>query len=179
MKKVLATLLILVGSVLANAQKVEVGVDRTVNLAKYKTYSWSNAPSSSNPLITQTIMNEVERAMALKGLTKVAQNGELNLVVFAATASDLHIDHPAPGPGLHSITTGVGGGGGSAQWPVTKGTIVIDIIDANTKNSVWRAQATDTLDSGPSGNMQKDAKSVEKKIRRAVDKMFKKFPVAP
>jgi len=178
MKKFLAALLIFAGPVLVNAQKVEVGVDRTVNLAKYKTYSWSNAPSSSNPLITQTIMNEVERAMALKGLTKVAQNGELNLVVFAATASDLHIDHPAPGPGLHSITTGVGGGG-SAQWPVTKGTIVIDIIDANTKNSVWRAQATDTLDSGPSGNMQKDAKSVEKKIRRAVDKMFKKFPVAP
>lgn len=178
MKKFLATLLIFAGSVLANAQKVEVGVDRTVNLAKYKTYSWSNAPSSSNPLITQTIMNEVERVMALKGLTKVAQNGELNLVVFAATASDLHIDHPTPAPGLNSITTGVGGGGSSQQWPVTKGTLVVDMIDANTKNSVWRGQATDTLDYGPSGNMQKDAKSVEKKIRKAVDKMFKKFPGA-
>ena len=66
----------------------------------------------------------------------------------------------------------------SQQWTVTKGTLVVDMIDANTKNSIWRGSATDTLEHGPTGNMQKDAKSVEKKIKKAVDKMFKKFPVA-
>ena len=176
MKKVLAILLVLIACILVNAQKVEVGADRTVNLAKYKTYSWANAPTSSNPLIAQTIMNEVDRAMTLKGLTKVASNAEINLVVFAATESDLHIDYPSWHPGLNSIATGVAGPSG--QWPVTKGTIVVDMIDANTKNSVWRGQASDTLDHGPTGNIQKDAKSVEKKIKKAVDKMFKKFPVA-
>jgi hypothetical protein len=176
MKKVFITLSILVSAILVNAQKVEVGADRTVNLAKYKTYSWTNPPTASNPLIGQAIMDAVDRAMTLKGLTKVAANAEINLVVFAATESDLHISYPSWHPGMNSIATGIVGG--SQQWPVTKGTMVVDMVDANTKNSIWRGQATDTLDHGPTGNLQKDAKSVEKKIKKAVDKMFKKFPVA-
>jgi hypothetical protein len=54
----------------------------------------------------------------------------------------------------------------------------VDMLDAKTKNSICRGTATDTLDHGPTGNMQKDAKSVEKKIKKAEEKMFKKFPVA-
>ena len=158
------------------AQKVEVGADRTVNMAKYKTYAWASGPSTSNPLIHQSIVEAVDRAMVLKGLTKVALNAEINLVVFAATESDLHISYPSWHPGFNSIATGIGGA--SQQWPVTKGTLVVDMLDAKTKNSIWRGQATDTLDHGPTGNMQKDAKSVEKKIKKAVEKMFKKFPVA-
>ena len=49
---------------------------------------------------------------------------------------------------------------------------MVDMLDAKTKNSIWRCTATDTLEHGP------DAKSVEKKIKKAVEKMFKKFPVA-
>lgn len=176
MKSLFAAFLIAISIVVANGQKVQVGADRTVNLSKYKTYSWATGSATANPLIQQIIVTEVDRSMALKGLTKVASNGEINLVVFAATESDLHISYPSWHPGMNSIATGIVGG--SQQWPVTKGTIVIDMLDANTKNSVWRGQATDTLEHGPTGNMQKDAKSVEKKIRKAVDKMFKKFPNA-
>jgi hypothetical protein len=176
MKKFLSSVVILVCTVMVYAQKVEVGADRTVNIAKYKTYSWASGSSTSNPLIQQTIVDAVDRAMVLKGMTKVALNAELNLVVFAATESDLHISHPSWHPGLNSIATGIGGA--SQQWPVTKGTLVVDMLDANTKNSIWRGTATDTLEHGPTGNMQKDAKSVEKKIKKAVEKMFKKFPVA-
>ena len=176
MKKIFSSVVILVCTVMVYAQKVEVGADRTVNLARYKTYSWASGPSTSNPLIHQTIVDAVDRAMALKGLTKVALDAEITLVVFAATESDLHISSPSWHPGLNSIATGIGGA--SQQWPVTKGTIVVDMLDAKTKNSIWRGTATDTLEHGPTGNIQKDAKSVEKKIKKAVEKMFKRFPVA-
>ena len=176
MKSLFAAFLIVISIVVANGQKVQVGADRAVNLSKYKTYSWAAGSSTANPLIQQMIVTEVDRAMTSKGLTKVASNGEINLVVFAATESDLHISYPSWHPGMNSISTGIVGG--SQQWPVTKGTIVLDMLDANTKNSVWRGQATDTLEHGPTGDMQKDAKSVEKKIRKAVEKMFKKFPNA-
>ena len=176
MKNFFSSVVILVCTVMACAQKVEVGADRTVNIAKYKTYSWATGSSTANPLIQQTIVDAVDRAMVLKGMTKVALNADINLVVFAATESDLHISYPSWHPGLNSIATGIGGA--SQQWPVTKGTLVVDMLDAKTKNSIWRGTATDTLEHGPTGNMQKDAKSVEKKIKKAVEKMFKKFPVA-
>ncbi|HSE30871.1 MAG TPA: DUF4136 domain-containing protein [Pyrinomonadaceae bacterium] len=175
MKNLFAAFLIAISVVVAAGQKVQVGADRTVNLAKYKTYSWASG-GAANPLINQMIVNAVDREMALKGLTKVELNGDINVVVWAATESDLHISYPSWHPSMNSIATGVVSG--SQQWPVTKGTLVVDMLDANTKNSVWRGQATDTLDHGPTGNMQKDAKSVEKKIKKAVEKMFKKFPVA-
>lgn len=175
MKNLFPVFLIAISVVVAAGQKVQVGADRTVNLAKYKTYSWARG-GAANPLINQMIVNAVDREMALKGLTKVELNADINLVVWAATESDLHISYPSWHPSMNSIATGVVSG--SQQWPVTKGTLVVDMLDANTKNSVWRGQATDTLDHGPTGNMQKDAKSVEKKIKKAVEKMFKKFPVA-
>jgi len=59
---------------------------------------------------------------------------------------------------------------------VTKGTLVIDMSDARTKNGVWRGIASHTLENGPTGNPVQDAKEVEKPINKAVQKMFKKFP---
>ena len=61
-------------------------------------------------------------------------------------------------------------------WPVTKGTLIVNISDAKTKNGLWRGTATQTLDNGPTGDRLRDAKTVEKPIRKAVEKMFKKFP---
>jgi len=42
--------------------------------------------------------------------------------------------------------------------------------------ALWRATASHTLENGPTGNPTRDAKTVEKPIRKAVVKMFKQFP---
>ena len=75
---------------------------------------------------------------------------------------------------LNSIATGIPSS--SQSWLVTKGTLVIDISDTKTKNNVWRGTATDTLSNGPTGDKAKDAKNVEKPIKKAVKKMFKQYP---
>jgi hypothetical protein len=75
---------------------------------------------------------------------------------------------------LNSISTGIYAG--AQSWPVTKGTLLVNISDTKTKNEVWRGTATDTLKQGPSGNKVEDAKTAEKPIRKAVEKMFKQFP---
>ena len=174
MKRLLAILLLLVGAAVANAQKIQVGADPSINVAKYKTYAWTKGRGGANPIIHQLIVDEVERALTAKGLTKVDVAPEVTVVVWAATESDMHISYPSWSPGLNSIATGIAVS--SQAWPVTKGTLVVDIFDAGTNNSVWRGQATDTLPHGPTGNAAKDAKSVEKKIKKAVEKMFKKYP---
>jgi hypothetical protein len=48
------------------------------------------------------------------------------------------------------------------------GTLVVDIYDTSSEHLVWRGLASDQLSDKP----EKDTKKVEK----AVDKMFAKFP---
>lgn len=174
MNKLVVALLILFAALTVEAQKVQVRSDQSVDLTKYKTYSWDKGGSMNNPLVHQIIVGAVDRSMAEKGVSKVESAADLTIVAWAATESDLHISHPSWLPSLNSISTGIVGG--SQAWPVTKGTLVVDLIDAKTKNSVWRGTGTDTLDQGPTGNLAKDAKGVEKKINKVVTKMFKKFP---
>ena len=169
----LVILLIVPGTLSVSAQKVSVGADPTVDVAKYKTYAWSNV-ASVNPIANQTVVSAVDSQLVAKGLRKVDTDPELTVVVFGSTESDIHVSNPSWSPSLNSIATGVAVG--SQSWLVTRGTLVVDLLDTKTKNSVWRGQATETLERGPTGNKVKDAKTVEKPIRNAVKKMFKQFP---
>jgi hypothetical protein len=174
MKKVFIFLVIIIGSVSAQAQKVRVGSDRNVDLAKYKTYFLEKIPAQ-NPIVGQTIASAIEAALTAKGLTKVEKDPDITVVVWTATDSNLQISNPSWSTAMGSAAS-TGMGGRSQSWPVTQGSLIVDIADAGTKQSVWRAEATHTLEHGPTGDRAKDAKSVEKPIRKAVEKMFKQFP---
>jgi hypothetical protein len=174
MKTTTLLFVVLSAVVSVNAQKVNVGADPAVDVSKYKTYGWNKGPASSNPVIDQLIVTNVDREMTAKGLTKVTTDPELTVVAFAFTDTDIHESNPSWAPQLNSITTGIYSGGQSAL--ITKGTLVVDMTDTKTKNGVWRGTATDTLKSGPTGDKAKDAKTAEKPIRKAVEKMFKQFP---
>lgn len=171
--RTIAVLLILLGAISVSAQKVSVGADPGVDLTKYKTYTWDNV-ASANPIANEIVRSSVDSELAAKGLKKVDTDPELTIVVFGSTNSDVHVSNPSWSPSLNSIATGVAVG--SQSWLVSKGTLVIDLLDTKTKDSVWRGQATHTLDRGPTGDKIKDAKTVEKPIRNAVKKMFKQFP---
>ena len=173
-KLLLTTLLILAGSLSVYAQKVRVGADPAVDVAKYKTYAWSTERSGTNAIINQQLVTAVDAQLAAKGLTKVATDPELTISALVWTESDMHVMNPSWHPSLNPISTGVYVG--AQSWPVTQGTLVVNISDTQTKNEVWRGTASDTLKQGPSGNKVEDAKSVEKTIRKAVEKMFKQFP---
>src|SRR5262249_50271695 len=126
------------------------------------------------PLIKQFIVTAVDKEMSAKGLQKVEADPDLILTTLTATESDLTMTNPSWAPQLNSIATGIAAS--SQAWTVTKGTLVVDISDARTKNGVWRGTASHTLENGPTGDRVRDAKQVEKPINKAVQKMFKKFP---
>ncbi|HSB26951.1 MAG TPA: DUF4136 domain-containing protein [Pyrinomonadaceae bacterium] len=175
MKKLIIVLLIVLGALTVSAQKVKVGADPGVDLTKYKTYAWDQGMAGTNPIVNQLIVATVDRAMATKGLTKVDSDPELFLAAWVSSESDLYLSNPSWAPSLNSINTGIVTS--SQRMIVTKGTLVIDMSDARSRSGVWRGTATHTLDHGPTGDRAKDAKSVEKPIRKAVEKMFKQFPV--
>jgi hypothetical protein len=51
---------------------------------------------------------------------------------------------------------------------VPVGTLVVDIYETGTHHLVWRGMAHDTLSDNPNTNA--------KKLEKAIDKMFRKFP---
>lgn len=165
---------ILLSEVCGSAQKVSVGSDPRIDLTGYKTYAWSKGTVSVNPIVSDFVISAIDNQLAAKGLKKVDSDPELTVVVFGSSASDIHVSNPSWSPSLNSIATGVAVG--SQSWLVTKGTLVVDLLDTKTKNSVWRGTATQTLDRGPTGDKAKDAKTLEKPIKNAVKKMFKQFP---
>ena len=173
-KLLIVVVVILFNAVSVSAQKVSVGADPGVDLTKYKTYAWSKGTGSANPIVSAMVTAAVDEQLAAKGIQKVDTDPDLTVVVFGSTDSDMHVSNPSWSPSLNSIATGVAVG--SQSWLVTKGTLVVDLLDSKTKNSVWRGQATQTLDRGPTGDKAKDAKNVEKPIKNSVKKMFKQFP---
>jgi hypothetical protein len=52
----------------------------------------------------------------------------------------------------------------------TEGTLIIDAIDARTRQMVWRGSISDAVD---------NPENLHKKVIKAVDVIFKKFPVKP
>jgi len=176
MKTLIVIALIAFAPVVVRAQKVKIISDPAADFSRYKTYAWDKG-MLSNPFVKQHIVTAVDSAMGARGLQKVETEPDLIVSALASTESDLTITNPSWAPALNSIATGIPSS--SQAWPVTKGTLVISISDAKTKNGVWRGTATHTLEHGPTGDRVRDAKTVEKPINKAVQKMFKKFPPQP
>ena len=156
-------------------QKVTVDVDSTVNFSTFKTFCWAGGLVARNPLITQMIIAAVENELTARGLTRSDNNPDIKVAVVAATGMDIQ----TVGPTWNSANYRTWGGytNPAALMNVTTGTMLVDLVDTQRDISVLRGVAKETLTRSPSGDMTGDAKSVEQLIKKAVSKIFKKYPV--
>ena len=156
----------------APGQKVEVKYDKTVDFSKYKTYTWAEGMPAKNPIINKMITDQIDQQMAARGLTKTA-DGDLQLMFAAATDLDLQIT------GLTWSNVSNPMGSLATIGPpmnVRKGTLVVDLMERKTERYIWRATAKETLSQSPSGDMVKDAQRAENLVKKAVAKVFSKYP---
>jgi acylphosphatase len=144
---------------------VKTDFDHHVNFSGYKTYSWSKV-DTPDPLWNDRVKDAVDRELTAKGWTEVASDGDVSVMAMGTTREK---------PTLRTFYDGfdgwMWGGFGDATTYVenyTVGTLVIDIFDTRTKKLIWRGSASDVL----SGKPEKD----EKKVDKAVGKMFEHFP---
>ena len=155
-------------SIPALAQKVETDYDHSVNFSQYHTYSWGHV-HSTDPLFEQRIRDAVDHDLQAKGWQVVPVGGDVTLTAVAIKKN--RAEYTTFYDGLGGGWRWHGWGGGMATTTVEKvpvGTLVVDIYDTSTKHLVWRGLADDQL----SNNPDKDTKKLEK----AVDKLFDKFP---
>jgi hypothetical protein len=175
MKYLLLLITLFVFTTPAVAQKIKVDFDKNADFSKFKTFSWTRGAPPHNPLINQMIIDGVERSLAAKGLTKVNDGGDLLVSVAVAIQYDIQVAQQSRGNTGSDLQTGIPTG--SAQpFDIRKGSLVIDMENPASKTIVWHGLATDTLRYEPSGDMQKDAKKVEGRVRKTVEKMLSKYP---
>ena len=170
--KTLRTFILLLGLSLATVALAGVSVDydKSVDFSRYGTYAWLEGTPAQNPLVQKRIVAAIEREIEAKGLAKATDEPDLLLATHAAATSERRIDvddydYYRRGPGWGTTTMSV--------RDIAVGTLMVDLIDADSKDLVWRSIATQTI----SGNL--DADKIDKRINKMTAKMFKKFPPKP
>jgi len=149
----------------AMAQQVSVNYDHNANFAQYHTYAWgsNNTNQIKNSILAQVGQQDIEAAMQQKGLQKVAESQNPDLILTASGGEREQTSWNAWG------MRGIGGGmGGISPEQNVEATMVVSLYDAKQQSLVWRGIAQNTLDN----NGNKNQKMVEK----AVEKMFKQWP---
>jgi hypothetical protein len=158
-------LAILMVASFAMAQQVSVNYNHQANFSQYHTYAWgsNNTNAIRNSILAQVAQQDIESAMASKGLQKVSESQNPDIVLTASGGEHEQTSWNAMG------MRGIGGGFGSiTPQQNVDSTMVVSLYDVKQKELIWRGIAENTL----SNNGNKNQKNVEK----AVQKMFKQWP---
>jgi len=154
-------------AVSAGAQQVSVNYNHNQSFAGYHTYAWggNNQNQIQNSILAQVAQQDINNALAGKGLQMVQESQTPDLIVTASGGEKQQTSWNAWG------MRGIGGGmGGITPEQNVEGTMVISIYDPKERMLVWRGISQNTL----SNNGDKNQKMVEK----AIEKMFKQWPKA-
>ena len=160
--------LILVLSAISLAQTVYVDYNHHTDFTKFKTYAWGqkdNPNAIQDSIMVQSAQQSIDSQLAAKGLQKVQESQNPDLIVVTSSGMKQQTSYNAWGTGGWRF-----GGGTASITPETSeiGTLVVDIYDANGKQMVWRGISQGTL--------SKKGEKNEKELNKAIDKMFKQYP---
>ena len=168
----IAALAVLLAVPAATAQ-VKTDYDPQVDFSRFKTWTWAEGTPAPDPFSQKRIEDAIEAKLVEKGLVKAeGEEADLLVVTHVSLSTEKQVD-----------VTHMGGYGGRYGWragygssyvnvrDINVGTLVVDLVDAEKQELVWRGMASDTVASKP--------KKSEKKIRKAVSRMFKDYPPKP
>lgn len=154
----------------AAAAQTNVGFNPTADFSRYRTYAWNADTTGAGQAWNAQIREAVNRELTDKGLTRAESNPDLVVNAFASTEDTVKVEINPLG-----YTVGnwewVGVGMNAKVMATTtyrQGTVVVDLVDAGTKELAWRGAVTSKL----SGDTDSDGK----KFDAAVGKMFKQYP---
>jgi len=158
-------LAVCLASSLATAQQVSVNYNHEANFSQYHTYAWgsNNKNAIQNSILAQVAQQDIESAMSAKGLQKVPESQNPDLVLTASGGEREQTSYNAWG------MRGIGGGmGGISPEQNVISTMIVSLYDTKKQELVWRGIAQDTLSNNGNKN--------QKEVNNAVNKMFKQWP---
>lgn len=175
-----AGLLILTG---CSSLDVSTDFDPDNDFNSYRYYAWYDGEMpeddalSQNPLIQKRIANSVDKDLGSKGF-RLASNGAPDFVVIihAGTKERMQVNnYNYGGYGYGRYRYGYGWGGAAhTDTQVTyydEATLIVDIIDYQKKELVWRGTGTGTL--SKKERTQEESQEVADEV---IMKIMKDFP---
>jgi len=162
-------------------QQVTTDYSPAIAFSHYRTFAMVMPPDSgAQQLLDQRVRNSVQAQLLAKGLTQT-DRASADLYVGYGMVDKTHTT-------VYSYNDGWGWGGGwgwrywrwGVAWPMTvqrqietytDGTVVVNLVDAKTKQVVWEGDVAGVLPlpvSNPAGATEK--------VNAAVAKLFTKYP---
>jgi len=167
------------------AAKVHVDYDRNANFDSYKTFKWVEPPEGYtlediNELLHRRVVGYIGAKLQQGGLEEVDTNPDLLVTYYVSFKEETQLNTVSmgygygPGWGWDPYWSGYWGGyyGGPMTSTTyvstyTKGTLIIDIVDAKAKTLIWRGTLENTVSENP--------EKAQKKVFKGIDKIVKKY----
>ena len=156
------TSLILLGT-FAAAQEISCDYSRA-NFAQLKTYAWATGHPVADELANQTIVSSIETQLSTRGLTKVSPGAHPNLLVSYDVVFDRDIRRLGVSDRLRNLRWR------SGSKYVLIGMLVVTLVDADTREMLWRGMASGEVNANASPEKR------DKKIREVAEKIFRNYP---
>ncbi|NUM76961.1 DUF4136 domain-containing protein [candidate division KSB1 bacterium] len=150
--------------------------DGDANFAALKTYSWMAAPTNAtgsvqaalqrNSLLDKRIKESADRQFTAKGYTKDANKPDFLVLYHLGAEDKINVTDWGYGYGRY----GRWYGGGVEVNQYKEGTLILDVVEAKSKELMWRGLAMATLDSHASMEARK------KRLDEVMVKILAEFP---
>jgi hypothetical protein len=180
--KTLLTIIISVTLLAAQAQKVTIDMDESADFSKYSSYQflgWQNdSEKAMNDFDKKRLRDAFQSELGARNLELDESSTDmaisLYIVVNQKTSTTAYTNyHGGTGYGYRRGGRGWGNGSSTTSYSSSdylEGTLVMDVFDTNTKELIWQAVATGTINEKPEKR--------EKSIPKMVKKLMKKFPIS-
>lgn len=134
--------------------QVKVDWVRGTDFSKYKTYAWSTTyQKTATAEWDEYLVKKIDSQLQAKGLKRVAIEADSGLIVSYGFGSNIE----------YSIQGSI-----VSMKALTKGTLVVELVDSRTKHPVWWGVLENTL----TGNAKRDFGMTDKRIPQ----MFQQYP---
>jgi hypothetical protein len=175
-------LAVLLLTVPAAAQKVHVDYDRDADFDSYRTFMYKATSETSmadtSPLMHERTISIIENRLIDGGLQKVDSDPDLYVTYHTEEQQEMRLNtssfgysygpswywdpYWSSGAGMGSSTT--------TSYTYTRGTLIIDIWDAETQDLIFRGSASAVVPDNP----QKGQRQIEKALKK-MSNQFRKM----
>jgi len=152
----------------ASAVEVHIDFDPAVDFSGFKTIGWLEGTPAEDEELERKIHAAIERELIPLGFKEVREDPDLLIVTHASmdrekeidvTQFDYWVDYQGWKRPMAVVED---------TWSSTMGVLVVDLLDAASKELIWRGVAT--------GNVAKNPEKRGRKLDVTMAKMFKSFP---
>lgn len=176
--KPVALLIVMLLMASCSSITVNTDFDSQANFGSYKTYAWIEKPIAEagdadaaqrmNALLDKKIKSAVDAQLATKGMTPAAENPDVLLIYHMGV--DRKVEVQNWGYMYPQYPYGGWRGGRVDVYDYKTGTMILDIIDAQAHQLVWRGTATKTIDQTARPEER------EANLNAIMVKLFAKYP---